>query len=710
MKLKKRILNLFLAIMLVFNFTALSVFAADPSSTDIVNIPDTKLKELLNIKIDNKRPVDSDITVEEMETVKSLYIYSGSQVESLEGLHYAVNLKKLDVNGSVTHLDELTNLKNLESLTIDDNDNLTDLSILGEKPLLKELDIHYSANLTSLDGLSAKNFPVLTELNASRCYALNDISALSNFELKNLAVLDLESSDKIGDISPLKGYTSLVDLDLEKIEITDENRSDYKDTISSLVNLTELHLPYCEITDEDTEMFSTLTKLETLVLNMNNLTKTDFCDQLPLNIKTLGLLGNEIKNMDNLARLTNLEVLGLGDNQVTDFSFIQNLTVLTNGSIRHAEGTESFPFIEDYYCGTSKNPIEIKDNKIVIDNPYKDINGNPISFENAQIFEDETAVASYDPTTNQITISNISDALIVVKAKYDLPLPSGDVKVGQVTLRVYVKMNEEYTIQYDWQQEAPEGVSLPTDSTAYNSLDEAKAAIDTTFTDTTVIEGNKDGKEGIWTFSGWQISVVDHVVYARGQWTFEEHQHEWGTPVYEWSEDGKTVTATRICLDDENHIETETVEAVSEITTPATCTAKGKTTYTAIFTNDWAEKQTRVLENVDILPHPYGTAWMSDDINHWHECTECKTKTDVTAHTYVWVIDKEATETEAGYKHQECSVCGHQKNAVEIPKVNVPQTPQTNDTANISFYFLSGIMALMAGFILSERRKKSYLK
>lgn len=159
--------------MLVFNFTALSVFAADPSSTDIVNIPDTKLKELLNIKIDNKRPVDSDITVEEMETVKSLYIYSGSQVESLEGLHYAVNLKKLDVNGSVTHLDELTNLKNLESLTIDDNDNLTDLSILGEKPLLKELDIHYSANLTSLDGLSAKNFPVLTELNASRCYALN---------------------------------------------------------------------------------------------------------------------------------------------------------------------------------------------------------------------------------------------------------------------------------------------------------------------------------------------------------------------------------------------------------------------------------------------------------------------------------------------------------------------------------------------------------
>lgn len=193
---------------------------------------------------------------------------------------------------------------------------------------------------------------------------------------------------------------------------------------------------------------------------------------------------------------------------------------------------------------------------------------------------------------------------------------------------------------------------------------------------------------------------------------------------FDWSEDGKSVTATRICLGDENHVETETVEVVSEITTPATCTTKGKTTYSATFTSDWAEKQTRVLENVDVLPHSYGTAWLSDDTNHWHECTECKTKTDVTAHTYVWVIDKEATETETGYQHQECNVCGHEKDLVEIPKLDVPQTPetpekpetpetpvnpetpQTNDTANIGFWFLSGIIAVMAGFILKEKKSK----
>lgn len=727
MKLRKRALNLFLAIALVLNFTALGVFAAEPTPfTDIVNIPDAKLKELLNAKIDDTRPADTDITVEEMKSVD--YLYIDNDVKSLEGLHYAVNLKTLRVSGNVTDLDELTDLKNLESLTVENNDHLSDLSILGEKPLLKNLDIHYSDKLTSLNGLSYENFPNLTELNASRCDALNDISALSNFELKNLTTLDLESSDEIRDIASLKGYTSLSYLDIEKIEITDENRSDYKETISSLINLTDLHMPYCGITDEDTEMFSTLTQLKTLVLNINDLTKTDFCDHLPSQIETLSLFGNDITNMDNLKRLKNLKVLGLGDNQVTDFSFIKDLPYLTSDSIRHAEGDESFPFTETVYYGSGSSPIIIEDGKIVIENPYKDIHGQPISFENAEVTQGNGYVgnikASYDPVTNQITISNISDDVVTVKTRYDIPLSDGDVKIGQVRLRVYVKEKDEYTIQYDWQQEAPEGVSLPTDSTIYDSLNEAKASIDTTYTDSTVIKGEKDGKEGIWTFSGWQISVVDHVVYARGQWTFEEHQHEWGTPVYDWSEDGKSVTATRICLEDENHVETETVEVVSEITTPATCTTKGETTYSATFTSDWAEKQTRVLENVDVLPHSYGTAWLSDDTNHWHECTECKTKTDVTAHTYVWVIDKEATETETGYQHQECNVCGHKKDLVEIPKLDVPQTPetpekpetpetpvnpetpQTNDTANIGFWFLSGIIAVMAGFILKEKKNK----
>lgn len=58
--------------------------------------------------------------------------------------------------------------------------------------------------------------------------------------------------------------------------------------------------------------------------------------------------------------------------------------------------------------------------------------------------------------------------------------------------------------------------------------------------------------------------------------------------------------------------------------------------------------------------------WLSDDNAHWHECT-CGEKIDEAAHTFEWVIDKAPTATEAGSKHQQCTVCGHALPAVEIP-------------------------------------------
>lgn len=40
---------------------------------------------------------------------------------------------------------------------------------------------------------------------------------------------------------------------------------------------------------------------------------------------------------------------------------------------------------------------------------------------------------------------------------------------------------------------------------------------------------------------------------------------------------------------------------------------------------------------------------------------------NVAEHTFTWVTDKEATATEKGSKHEECTVCGYEKAAVEIP-------------------------------------------
>lgn len=80
----------------------------------------------------------------------------------------------------------------------------------------------------------------------------------------------------------------------------------------------------------------------------------------------------------------------------------------------------------------------------------------------------------------------------------------------------------------------------------------------------------------------------------------------------------------------------------------------------------WVETELTMIPTADSHTHSYGTAWKYDDTNHWHECA-CGDKADTAAHTFKWVTDKEATATEKGSKHEECTVCGYKKAAVEIP-------------------------------------------
>lgn len=80
-----------------------------------------------------------------------------------------------------------------------------------------------------------------------------------------------------------------------------------------------------------------------------------------------------------------------------------------------------------------------------------------------------------------------------------------------------------------------------------------------------------------------------------------------------------------------------------------------------------------VLEHV----HSYGTEYKTDEENHWLEC-RCGDKTELAEHDFKWITDKEATETEVGSKHEECSVCGYKKDAVEIPMIE-KEEPTTEE-------------------------------
>ena len=80
--------------------------------------------------------------------------------------------------------------------------------------------------------------------------------------------------------------------------------------------------------------------------------------------------------------------------------------------------------------------------------------------------------------------------------------------------------------------------------------------------------------------------------------------------------------------------------------------------------------------------HNYGTDWHKNSEKHWHECSLCGEKREEAEHTFAWKVDKQATVTVAGAKHEECTVCGYKKNAVVIDKLAPSITEGKDSTWN----------------------------
>ena len=72
--------------------------------------------------------------------------------------------------------------------------------------------------------------------------------------------------------------------------------------------------------------------------------------------------------------------------------------------------------------------------------------------------------------------------------------------------------------------------------------------------------------------------------------------HDWGEPVWNWSDDGKTATVTFTCKRDEKHTAKPDVTVTQEVKTPATCTEKGVAVDTAKAVLDGKE-YTSINEN-----------------------------------------------------------------------------------------------------------------
>lgn len=132
--------------------------------------------------------------------------------------------------------------------------------------------------------------------------------------------------------------------------------------------------------------------------------------------------------------------------------------------------------------------------------------------------------------------------------------------------------------------------------------------------------------------------------------------------------------------------------------------------------------------------HTYdGSPWYADTDSHWHWCTDndCPDQNDSTKdqapHTFVWKVDEEATRTQTGLKHEECTVCGHKRSEDTVipvlsgsgtttPGTTIPGTtggttgaaksPKTGD-AGIALYAGLSLLTLSGGgWVVGKKRRE----
>lgn len=221
-------------------------------------------------------------------------------------------------------------------------------------------------------------------------------------------------------------------------------------------------------------------------------------------------------------------------------------------------------------------------------------------------------------------------------------------------------------------------LSLPNVKTMIPTESDNPAAIDLIeINDVTV--SFKDGDKPVFTGS-----VSENAAYAfRCEWWSLDSdtgilstEPEWGSDIYKNKitafEAGKTY-----------HYGVYVTAYTADISPDATLKISGQeVNYTRIGDDGdtqsfWVETELTMIPTADSHTHSYGTAWKYDDTNHWHEC-QCGDKADTAAHSFRWVIDKEATATEKGSKHEECTVCGAKRSENTV----IDKLPGSGSTGN----------------------------
>jgi serine/threonine protein kinase len=241
---------------------------------------------------------------------------------------YYINDQRVKSQGSITGLEDLKLLRNLNTLVLD-NQDIRDISQLKGLPLKKLnlcgnkiYDLSPLKECRSLTTVKLENNP------------FKDIRPLA--ELKRLDVLDIGGSN-VSSIAPLK------DLPIRELYMIETKVEDYA-PLQQLPELEKYAVRYLppkglkivrELTSlksltiynsgiEDLNVFEKLTNLQELDLNSNALYDLSGVQKLD-KLRHIGLGQNRIKSLAPIAALSNLLSIDITDSDVSDISILMNL-------------------------------------------------------------------------------------------------------------------------------------------------------------------------------------------------------------------------------------------------------------------------------------------------------------------------------------------------------------------------------------------------
>lgn len=175
-------------------------------------------------------------------------------------------------------------------------------------------------------------------------------------------------------------------------------------------------------------------------------------------------------------------------------------------------------------------------------------------------------------------------------------------------------------------------------------------------------------------YAKWKAKADQEISFDMGDVTVHANEKTVTNPIAR-TENGGSVTYTSSNKD---------VATVDATTGKVTIVGAGTATITATAAETGDYKEASASYDLTVTQHEFSDQWLFDENNHWHKCivNGCDAKSGSADHEFQWVVDKEATTTEKGSKHEECTVCGYKKVAVEIPVIESGTTGGDQNNGN----------------------------